>query len=60
MTKLLRIKTVCSLVGLSTSEIYRLISLGKFPKSIPLGDRAVAWTDSSIEDWIKSRIEEAA
>jgi prophage regulatory protein len=57
MTRLLRIKTVSSLVGLSHSEIYRLMSLDKFPRPIPLGARAVAWTESSVDEWIQSRVE---
>jgi predicted DNA-binding transcriptional regulator AlpA len=41
--QLLRIDDVRRIVALSRSEICRLIGLGRFPKPIPLGERAVAW-----------------
>lgn len=44
--------------GLGRSSIYKQISNGKFPKSVSLGDRAVGWVDSEIEEWILSRIAE--
>ena len=56
MKKLLRMKQVCESVGLSKSEIYRLKSLGQFPKSCPLGARAVAWDEELIERWIESKL----
>lgn len=30
---------------------------GRFPKSISLGERAVAWESSEIEEWVLSKIE---
>ncbi|EJH88307.1 AlpA family phage regulatory protein [Klebsiella pneumoniae] len=27
-----------------------------FPKSVPLGGRAVAWVESEIEEWMESRL----
>jgi len=32
------------------------MSLGSFPKSIPLGGRAVAWLESEVDEWMESRI----
>ncbi len=60
MKRLLRLKDVIEVVRLSRSEIYRLIALDRFPKPIPLGERAVAWTEDSINEWIESRIARAA
>ncbi|MFT5706031.1 MAG: prophage regulatory protein [Oceanospirillaceae bacterium] len=28
----------------------------RFPKSVSLGDRAVAWVESEIEDWMHERL----
>jgi len=28
----------------------------RFPKSVSLGDRAVAWVESEVEMWIEERI----
>ncbi|POP54254.1 helix-turn-helix transcriptional regulator [Zhongshania marina] len=53
---LLRRKQIEACTGLSRSTIYALISEGKFPKPIPLTSRTVAWTQSSIDQWIAGRI----
>jgi len=34
------------------------MSEGTFPKNVSLGDRAVAWVESEIEDWIVERVAE--
>lgn len=54
--QLLRLPQVREAVGLSRSEIYRLMSLGRFPASIPLGERIVAWDAAEIETFILGRI----
>ena len=42
--------------GISRSGIYQKMAAGEFPKSISLGPRAVGWLESSVEEWIQSRI----
>lgn len=54
---LLRLPEVKRLCGLSRSEIYRRMRADEFPRSVPLGARAVAWPRSSIEKFIKERID---
>jgi len=54
--QLIRLPAVRATVGLSRSEIYRLISLGRFPRPIPLGDRARAWDSDEIQGWVRERI----
>jgi len=54
--QLLRLPQVRERVGLSKSELYRLVSLGRFPRPIPLGDRARAWDADEVEAWIAARI----
>lgn len=56
MKRLIRLPEVLSTTGLSRSEIYRLISLGRFPKAIPLGERANAWDSDAVQAWIRERI----
>jgi prophage regulatory protein len=43
------------IVGYKPWSIYRLIRLGDFPRPVKLGQRAVAWRESDINDWIDSR-----
>lgn len=58
--KLLRIRSVKDLTGLSGSTIDRMIKAGKFPAPIKLtGARAVAWNAEEVEAWIQSRIDES-
>ena len=54
--KFLRLPEVLSRTGYRRSNIYLLMSLGRFPKSIPLGGRAVAWLESEVDEWMESRI----
>jgi prophage regulatory protein len=56
MNKLLRLPKVIDRTGLSKSTIYSFILAGTFPKPISLGERAVAWQESDISEWIEKRI----
>ena len=57
--KLIRIKSVIELTGISKSYIYALANKGLFPKSIQLapGGTSVAWVEGEIRDWIDQRIQ---
>ena len=50
-----RMRQLVTLVGLSRSTIYVLVSKGNFPVPIRLGDKAVGWRVNEIEEWIISR-----
>jgi prophage regulatory protein len=52
---ILRARQVFVATGLSRSNLYRKIKAGIFPTPVSIGDRAVGWHASSVEDWIKSR-----
>ncbi|PSV87507.1 AlpA family phage regulatory protein [Photobacterium leiognathi] len=36
--------------GLDRSSNYKFIEDGRFPKSVSLGDRAVAWVEAEVEE----------
>lgn len=55
-TTILRLPKVKARVGLSRSTIYLRIAEGSFPKPISLGDRAVGWIDTEIQEWLDQRI----
>ena len=55
MNRLLRLPDVLSLTGLSRSRLYADPS---FPKSVKIGERAVAWVEDEVRDWIDARIAE--
>lgn len=55
--KLITLKEVIALTGLSRSTIYKYISTREFPQQIPIGERSVRWEDGEIQSWIKRKIE---
>lgn len=55
--RLIRLKEVIHLTGLGRSSIYKFMADNKFPQSISLGERAVAWDESEVEEWLQSKIE---
>lgn len=56
--RLVRIREVKELTGLSTSYIYALVADERFPKSVQLLDGGVAkaWVLSEVTSWINQRI----
>jgi prophage regulatory protein len=56
--KILRLKDVIDITGLSRSTLYLYIAEGRFPKPVSLGDRCVGWVESEVHDWILARIAE--
>ncbi len=56
---ILRLPGVKSRTGLSRSTIYLKVSEGKFPLPISLGERAVGWLESDIDDWLNGQIEKS-
>ena len=58
MRKLLRLKEVIELTGISRSSIYRHFSEVNFVKSTHVETpKMTAWVSSDIEDWIEEQIE---
>ena len=45
--------------GLARSTIYHHNKAGTFPRSIPLGPRAVGWLESDVSNWIAERVQMA-
>lgn len=54
----IRFPEVKSRCGISHSNIYNQINQGTFPKPIRLGERAVGWLSSEIDDWLSRKAEE--
>lgn len=57
--RLIRLKEVINLTALSRSSIYKKMNNDEFPKSVSLGDRAVAWIESDVIEWIENMIEQS-
>ncbi len=56
---ILRLPAVMARTGLSRSAIYLRINQGRFPKSIPLGGRAIGWLEAEIDEWIDRQVEQS-
>ncbi|WP_427121026.1 helix-turn-helix transcriptional regulator [Pseudomonas aeruginosa] len=46
------------LTGLGRSTVYKVMKEGSFPGSVALGDKAVAWVESEVQEWILARLRE--
>jgi prophage regulatory protein len=55
-TRLIRISEVQHRTGFSRSQIYRLITMGKFPRPIKAAEATSAWIENEIQAWIEGRI----
>jgi len=53
--RFIRLPEVKGRVGLCTSEIYKQMREGRFPRPINLTKTRVAWLESAVVDWQKSR-----
>lgn len=54
-TRLLRLHDVIAAIGMKRSWILQKTKDGEFPKPIKLGERAIAWRESDISDWVATR-----
>jgi prophage regulatory protein len=54
-TRILRLKEVIRLVGLSRSQIYQMAADGTFPKPIKIGVHASGWNSEEVAAWIAQR-----
>ena len=53
--RLIRLRDVLGLTGLSRSTLYRKKRVGDFPESVELGARVVGWWESEVRAWMASR-----
>jgi prophage regulatory protein len=53
--KILKLKEIVQLTGLSRVTIWRMEQRGEFPQKISLSPNRVGWIDSEVFDWIRSR-----
>ncbi|HCE3035708.1 TPA: AlpA family transcriptional regulator [Vibrio parahaemolyticus] len=56
--RFLKLKEVMEKTALSRSAIYRKMNEDQFPQSISLGDRAVAWVESEVDEWMEECLQQ--
>lgn len=52
LDRLLREPEVKAATGLSRSQRHRMVKAGKFPAPVRIGERASAWRQSQIAEWL--------
>ena len=58
MPKVLKVKQVATEINVSVPQVYKLVSLGRFPKPIKLGERGSGWLVSEVDAWLQSRVDQ--
>lgn len=58
LQRIIRRGDLPSVTGYSIPRIYELIAAGRFPKPVPLGERAVGWLEDDLAAWQAQRIAE--
>ena len=56
MKRIIKIKEVMFITGLSRSAIYAKIAENVFPKQIKLSERSVGWLEKEVHEWVESII----
>ena len=56
--KVLKAKQVAEEINVSVPQVYKLVSIGRFPKPIKLGERGSGWLTTEIDAWLQSRVDE--
>lgn len=54
--RFIKLSEVKALTTLSTSEIYRRIAAGRFPKQVMLGPKSVVWIEAEVVAWCDSLV----
>lgn len=54
--KFIRMPSLKQKVGLSRSQIYRLIQQDQFPKPVKIGSKVSVWLDSEVEKWMSDQV----
>lgn len=57
--RLLRLRDVLAIVGLSRAHVYNLIKQQLFPRPISLGSNCARWVQSEVQAWVGDSIANA-
>jgi prophage regulatory protein len=56
--RFIKLREVQTLTTLSTSELYRRIAAGSFPRQVMLGPKSAVWIEAEVVAWCEARIAE--
>ena len=52
--RLVPLRTVCAVTGLTRSTIYRMVATGAFPGPVKISKARVAWRERDVRAWLTS------
>ena len=52
--RLVPLRVVCAVTGLSRSTIYRMVGAGTFPRPVKISKARIAWRESEVMAWVAS------
>jgi len=58
--RILRLKAVIDLTGLTRTTLYRRMQEGTFPRNVQISPRCVGWRESAIREWSQDPMSYAA
>jgi prophage regulatory protein len=51
----LRVSSVLTKVGISRTQLYRLISRNQFPRQFHLSERTAVWDEAEVDAWLNEK-----
>jgi prophage regulatory protein len=58
LQKIIRLADLPNFTGLRRTQIYALVTAGRFPKPVRLSTRRLAWLEAEVAEWQAARIAE--
>jgi prophage regulatory protein len=55
-TRFIRPREAAARTGYTIGHLWRMEQKGTFPRRVRLGDNAVGYVESEVQDWIESRV----
>ena len=52
--RLVPLRLLCDVTGLSRSTVYRMVAAGAFPRSVKISKARVAWREREVLAWLAS------
>lgn len=57
--RFIKLPQVKDMTGISTTQVYRRMAAGDFPKQVMLGPKSAVWIEAEILAWCEARIAES-
>ena len=55
--RILKMKSVADVTGLSPTHIRRLVEMQNFPQPVPLSAGRLGWVEAEVQSWLRARVD---